>query len=505
MQNSLSGPDTDTSSPAPDQALHAEEAGYHKGLKSRQIQMIGIGGAIGTGLFLGAGGRLAAAGPSLVIAYALCGFFAFLIMRALGELVLHRPSSGSFVSYAREFFGEKAAFVSGWFYWIMWATTTIGDITAAALYMNFFGKYVAWIGAVPQWAWALIALVLVLGLNLISVKVFGEMEFWFAFIKVGALLVFLVIGIFFVIFGTPTGGVTGIQLISDNGGFFPAGILPMILLMQGVIFAYSGIELVGTAAGETKNPEKVMPKAINSVVWRIAIFYVGSVALLSLLLPYTSYVKGESPFVTFFGTLGVQGVDVIMNLVVLTAALSSLNAGLYSTGRILRSMAFAGSAPKFALLMSRNGVPYGGIAATAAVALLGVPLNYLLPGDAFEIVLSIAAVGVVSTWGTIILCQLQLFRWSRKGWIQRPAFRMFGAPYTGYTTLVFLVIVLIMTLADSPWTAFVTSIFCALLVCGWYACRKRIHQIAATRDSYTGATTAVKASRYPGPKEPSGD
>ncbi|MFJ5695606.1 amino acid permease, partial [Arthrobacter sp. NPDC093125] len=169
---------------ASEAALHAEDKGYHKSLKPRQIQMIAIGGAIGTGLFLGAGGRLNAAGPSLVIAYAVCGFFAFLILRALGELVLHRPSSGSFVSYAREFYGEKAAFVSGWFYWINWATTTIVDITAAALYMNFFGNYVPWMAAVPQWAWALIALVVVLCLNLVSVKVFGEMEFWFALIKV---------------------------------------------------------------------------------------------------------------------------------------------------------------------------------------------------------------------------------------------------------------------------------------------------------------------------------
>ena len=194
----MTNPITDHTVPpqahATEKLLHAEDTGYHKDLKPRQIQMIAIGGAIGTGLFLGAGGRLNAAGPSLVIAYAVCGFFAFLILRALGELVLHRPSSGSFVSYAREFFGEKAAFVSGWFYWINWATTTIVDITAAALYMNFFGKYVPWMGAVPQWAWALIALVVVLSLNLVSVKVFGEMEFWFALIKVAALVAFLLVG-----------------------------------------------------------------------------------------------------------------------------------------------------------------------------------------------------------------------------------------------------------------------------------------------------------------------
>lgn len=253
-----------THEPQKKRALQAEDAGYNKSLKPRQIQMIAIGGAIGTGLFLGAGGRLNAAGPSLVLAYAICGFIAFLILRALGELVLHRPSSGSFVSYAREFYGEKAAFVSGWFYWIAWATSAIVDITAAALYMNFFGKYVAWIGAIPQWAWALIALVVVLVLNLVSVKVFGELEFWFALIKVAALVSFLIVGTYFVLFGTPVDGQpVGFSLISDNGGIFPTGVLPMIILMQGVIFAYASIELVGTAAGETSNPEKIMHKAIN--------------------------------------------------------------------------------------------------------------------------------------------------------------------------------------------------------------------------------------------------
>ncbi|WP_413247984.1 amino acid permease [Sinomonas flava] len=484
---------------AADHVLHAEDAGYHKGLKARQIQMIAIGGAIGTGLFLGAGGRLAAAGPSLVLAYAICGAFVFLILRALGELVLHRPSSGSFVSYAREFFGEKAAYVSGWFYWINWAMTTIVDTTAAALYMHFFGRYVPWIAAVPQWLWALIALVLVLTLNLVSVKVFGEMEFWFALIKVAALVSFLALGIYFVLFGTPTGAPTGFSLISDHGGIFPMGIAPMILLMQGVVFAYASVELVGTAAGETENPEKIMPKAINSVVFRIAVFYVGSVVLLSLLLPYTSFEKGVSPFVTFFGSIGVQGVDVIMNLVVLTAALSSLNAGLYSTGRILRSMAAAGSAPKFALRMNKAGVPYGGIAITAAVSLLGVPLNYLVPADAFEIVLNVASVGILSTWATIVLCQIQLARWAQKGWTQRPAFRMPGAPWTGYVTLVFLAAVLVMVLIDSPWTLLATAIACVLMVIGWYALRQRIHEIAEAREGYTGAAPVVANRPAPRP------
>lgn len=480
--------------------VQLEDSGYHKRLTSRQVQMIAIGGAIGTGLFLGAGGRLAQAGPAIVLSYAVCGVFAFFILRALGELVLHRPTSGSFVSYAREFFGEKAAFVSGWFYWINWATTTMVDITAAALYMNFFGKYVPWIAAVPQWVWALAALVTVLAVNLVSVKVFGELEFWFALIKVAALVAFLLVGIYFVVFGTPTGALTGFSLIADNGGFFPNGILPAIILMQGVVFAYASIELVGTAAGETKNPEKVMPRAINSVIFRVAIFYVGSVLLLALLLPYTAYTKDESPFVTFFGSIGVPGVDVIMNLVVLTAALSSLNAGLYSTGRILRSMAVAGSAPKFAARMNKAGVPYGGIAITAVVALLGVAINYVNPSDAFETVLNVAAVGILVTWATIILCQMKFKRLADRGELVRPKFRLFWAPYTGYATLVFLAVVLVLVFVDSPATLLVAVLASLAITIGWFACRKRIAELAAEREGYTG-TVPVVPSPFPQPRE----
>jgi L-asparagine permease len=476
---------------ATNRVLHAEDAGYHKSLKPRQVQMIALGGAIGTGLFLGAGGRLAAMGPSLLIAYAICGTFAFLILRALGELVLHRPSSGSFISYAREFFGEKAAYAVGWIYWLAWAATVIAETTAVAVYMTFFGKYVSWIGDVPQWAWALLALLLVLALNLVSVKVFGEMEFWFALIKVGALVTFLVVGIFFVIFGTPTGEPVGIQLITDNGGLFPNGVLPMILLMAGVLFAYGAVELVGTAAGETENPAKVMPRAINSVVLRIVVFYVGSVILLSLLLPYTEYQAGVSPFVTFFGGIGVQGMDVIMNLVVITAALSSINAGMYSTGRILRSMAAGGSAPKFALRMNKAGIPYGGIAITALVSLLGVPLNYLVPHEAFEIVLNIVTVGIIVGWSTIVVCQIQLQRWAKKGWATRPAFRMPGAPYTSYLTLAFLAAILVMILINSPMTLVVTAVTAVFMLVGWFGCRDNIRQIAEGRDGYTDVVPTV--------------
>ena len=474
-----------TAAHVPDAALTAGDNDYHKGLSSRQMQMIAIGGAIGTGLFMGAGGRLADAGPGIVISYAVCGFFAFLILRALGELVMHRPSTGSFVSYAREFYGEKAAFATGWLYWLNWVMTAIVDITAVALYMGFFGKYVAWINAVPQWVWALLALAVVLTMNLISVKAFGEMEFWFALIKVVALVAFLIIGCYFVIFGTPVEGhEVGFSLITDNGGLLPNGFMPVLVLMQGVVFSYASIELIGTAAGEAKDPEKVMPKAINTVIIRIALFYVGSLVLLSLLLPYSAYSSGESPFVTFFGSIGVKGMDVIMNLVVLTAALSSLNAGLYSTGRIMRSMSLNGSAPRFAGRMNKAGVPYGGIVITAVVAVLGVILNAIVPAAAFEIVLNFAAIGIIASWGMIVLCQKALVKSAKRGEQDRPSFRMPLAPISGWVTLAFLVMVLVMMAFDNPvgtWTVASLVIIIPMIIGGWYLCRGRINELAKAR------------------------
>src|ERR1700757_234828 len=490
-------------SPAADSAtarLTREDTGYHKGLKPRQLQMIAIGGAIGAGLFLGAGGRLAHAGPGLFLVYAFCGVFVFLILRALGELVLHRPSSGSFVSYAREFLGEKAAYVAGWMYFLNWAMTSIVDSTAIATYFHFWPAF----KSIPQWLIALVALAVVLGMNLISVKVFGELEFWAALIKVLALVTFLVAGTIFLagryqIQGQPT----GFSVIAHNGGLFPVGLFPLVIVTSGVVFAYAAVELVGTAAGETAYPEKIMPRAINSVIARIALFYVGSLFLLGLLLPYTAYKASESPFVTFFSKIGVGGAGSIMNIVVLTAAFSSLNAGLYSTGRILRSMAMNGSAPKFTSRMSKRGVPYGGICLTALIGLFGVLLNGIVPAQAFEIVLNMAALGIVASWGTIVICQIQLYRWSKRGTMSRPSFRMWGSPYTGYLTLAFLLGVLTLMALDPPigtWTVATLVVIIPALIVGWYAVRRRVLAVAQEREGITGPFPVV-ANRAPPPQK----
>ena len=458
--------------------LNSHDAGYQKAMGNRHVQMIAIGGAIGTGLFLGAGGRLQAAGPALAIIYLVCGIFSFFILRALGELVLHRPSSGSFVSYAREFLGEKASYVAGWMYFVNWAMTGIVDITAVALYMHYWGAF----GDVPQWVFALCALGIVGTMNMIGVKWFAEMEFWFALIKVLAIVVFLVVGTIFLGSGKMLdGNTTGFHLITDNGGFFPHGLLPALVLVQGVVFAFASIELVGTAAGECKDPQNMVPKAINSVIWRIGLFYVGSVVLLVLLLPWNAYQAGQSPFVTFFSKLGVPYIGDIMNMVVLSAALSSLNSGLYSTGRILRSMSMGGSAPKFMAKMSKQQVPYAGILVTLGVYVIGVFLNYLVPSQVFEIVLNVASLGIISSWAFIVVCQMRLRKAIKEGKAADVSFKMPGAPFTSWLTLLFLFSVLVLMAFDYPngtYTIASIPLIALVLVIGWFGARKRVHELA---------------------------
>ncbi|MFD2420118.1 amino acid permease [Amycolatopsis pigmentata] len=452
--------------------------------------MIAVGGAIGTGLFLGAGSRLHTAGPALAIVYAVAGVFGFLVVRAVGEMVMHRPSSGSFVSYSREFLGEKAAFFAGWMYFLNWATSGVADVTAVAKYTQFF-----WPG-LDQWIPALIALFVILAVNLVSVRLFGELEFWFAAIKVLALVAFMITAIVVLVLRHPVDGhATGPSLVFDHGGFFPAGVLPALMILQGVVFAYAGIEMVGVTAGETSNPRKVIPKAVNSVAWRIAVFYIGSVLLLVMLLPWSSYKSGESPFVTFMSKLGVPGAGGIMDIVVLTAALSSVNSGLYSTGRILKSLSSAGSAPKFTAKMSRNGVPYGGVLLTASVYVVGVILNLVVPSSAFEIALEFSAVGIIGMWSMIMIAHLAMRRKAKLGELARPDYRLPGAPFTNYLTLGFLLLVLALSWFNGETgriMIYCLPVIAAALVAGWFAVRRRVAEVSAERARAHRFTTEIE-------------
>ncbi|WP_051092836.1 amino acid permease [Jongsikchunia kroppenstedtii] len=423
----------------------AEQVGYKQSLGGRQVQMIAIGGAIGTGLFLGSASRLHSNGPALLISYAVAGVVAYFLMRALGELVLYRTSSGAFVSWMREFFGEKGAYITGWMYWLNWALTGIAELSAVGVYMQ------KWLPSEPKWLTALIALVIVLAVNMLSARMFGEFEFWASVLKVGAIVLFLVVGIVVVVGGIHIGThQAGFNNLWDNtGGFWPTSDghnwYGPILVMSGVVFAYSAIELVGVAAGEMKDPEKEVPKAVNAVIFRIGVFYCGSILLLVCMLPTSTYSAdgSESPFVTVFSKLGMGWMADVINLVLIVAAMSSLNSGLYSTGRILRSLGMSFQAPQFTTKMSGGGVPWAGIALTSVIYVLGIILNAVAPGKAFDLALEAASIGIVFTWSTIFLCQLRLRQLVNRGVIPPGKFQAPGYPWTSLFGLAFLGFVVI--------------------------------------------------------------
>ncbi|AKN68616.1 MULTISPECIES: amino acid permease [Streptomyces] len=455
----------------------SEGEGYQRGLGARQIQMIAIGGAIGTGLFLGAGKGISKAGPSLILAYAIAGLVIFFIMRALGELLMYRPVSGSFSEYAREFIGPFAGFVTGWTYWLFWVVTGITEVTAAAAYMTYWFD-------IPQWVSALIFTIILYGANLISVKLFGELEFWFSMVKVTAIIGMILICAGILTIGFSDAGETAsVSHLWSDGGFFPHGIGNTLMTLQMVMFAFLAVELVGVTAGESKDPKTVLPKAINTVPWRIAVFYVGALIMILSVVPWTHFQPGVSPFVAAFEKMGLAAGAGIVNFVVLTAALSSCNSGMYSTGRMLRDLALNSQGPKLFTKLTSNGLPLVGTTFSAALMLVGVWINYQWPGKAFDYVVSFATISGMWAWIVILFCQIRYRAKADRGELPRSDFRAPGAPFTSWFALAFIGMVIVMMGIDKDARV---SLYCAplwglVLAVAYLVLKRRNPEAAAFR------------------------
>lgn len=408
-----------------------EAQDFHRGLKDRHVQLIALGGAIGVGLFLGSGRAISQAGPGLIFAYAAAGAVIFFIMRALGELMLHRPVAGSFAVYAEEYVSPFAGFATGWSYWFMWVVTGMAEITAVGIYTHY------WLPHIPQWIPALATLGVLFTVNLVAVKLFGELEFWFALIKILAIVALLVAGPLALVFGWGGEGAQVSNLWS-HGGLFPTGVIGVVLALQMVMFAFQGVELLGVTAGEVEDPAHSLPKATNAVVWRILVFYIGALLVIMMLAPWTAFSAGESPFVMVFDRMGLPAAALVINFVVITAAASSCNSGIFSTGRMLYTLSHFGQAPKVFGKVNRNHVPAAGITASVLVMLLGVVLNYFIPEQVFVYVTSVALVGTIWTWGMIMVAHLGYRRAVARGEAAPVSFRMPGAPYTNWAVLAFL-------------------------------------------------------------------
>jgi AAT family amino acid transporter len=416
-------------SSAPDGALKRD-------LSERHIRMMALGACIGVGLFLGSAKAIQMAGPAIMLSYIIGGIAILSIMRALGEMAVHTPVAGSFSRYAQDYLGPLAGYITGWNYWFLWIVTCVAEITAVAIYMGF------WFPDMPRWIWALAALASMGSVNLIAVKAFGEFEFWFALIKVVTIIAMILGGVGVIAFGLGNNGVAlGLSNLWSHGGFMPNGIQGVLMSLQMVIFAYLGVEMIGLTAGEARNPEKTIPQATNSVFWRILLFYVGALFVILSIYPWNQIGTQGSPFVMTFERLGIKTAAGIINFVVITAALSSCNGGIFSTGRMLFSLAQNGHAPKSFTSISKSGVPHIALFSTIVILMFGVLLNYLMPEKVFAVVTSIATFSGILTWIMILLAQLKFRRSLSAEETAQLKYRMWFWPTSSYLTLAFLAFV----------------------------------------------------------------
>ncbi|EKN3346667.1 amino acid permease [Yersinia ruckeri] len=415
--------------------VQQEGAELKRGLKNRHIQLIALGGAIGTGLFLGIAQTIKMAGPSVLLGYAIGGFIAFLIMRQLGEMVVEEPVAGSFSHFAFKYWGNFAGFASGWNYWVLYVLVAMAELTAVGIYVQY------WWPEIPTWVSAAVFFLAINAINLANVKVYGEMEFWFALIKVLAIIAMILFGGWLLLSGQggPEATVTNLWA---QGGFFPNGIMGLVMAMAVIMFSFGGLELVGITAAEAENPAESIPKATNQVIYRILLFYIGSLTILLSLYPWGKVVEGGSPFVLIFHALNSNVVATVLNIVVLTAALSVYNSCVYCNSRMLFGLAKQGNGPKMLLKVDGRGVPVIAIAVSAFATAFCVLINYLIPGRAFELLMALVVSALVINWAMISLAHLK-FRATKNRQGVIPQFKAFWYPFSNYLCLIFLTGILI--------------------------------------------------------------
>ncbi|WP_280726020.1 amino acid permease [Kitasatospora sp. MAA4] len=391
--------------------------------------MIAIGGVIGAGLFVGSGAGIAATGPGILLSYALAGVLVVMVMRMLGEMAAADPQSGSFSAYADRALGRWAGFTIGWLYWFFWVVVLAVEATAGAKILN------GWIPGVPQWAFALIVMAVLTATNLFSVASYGEFEFWFAGIKVVAIAAFIVIGVLAVFGLLPGTHAVGTTNLTGHGGFLPHGVGAVFHGMLTVVFAFMGSEIVTLAAGESADPEKAVKGATNSVIWRIGIFYLGSIAIVVTLLPWDSAKLLGSPYVAVLEHVGIPGAAQVMNVIVLTAVLSCLNSGLYTASRMAFSLGQRGDAPKAFASVSSRGVPRTAILSSVVFGFLAVFFNYTSPGTVFQFLLNSSGAVALFVWLVICFSQLRMRKIIEREAPERLTVRMWLYPYLTWATI----------------------------------------------------------------------
>ncbi len=404
-------------------------------LSNRHIQLIALGGAIGTGLFLGLSHTIKLAGPSVLLGYAIAGIIAFFIMRQLGEMVVEEPVSGSFSHFANKYWGRMAGFMSGWNYWVLYVLVSMAELSAIGTFVQF------WWPDMPVWITALFFFVLMNGINFIHVRFFGELEFLFSCVKIIAILSMIGFGAYLLL-SDSAGAQASVTNLWQIGGFFPNGLEGLVMAMAFIMFAFGGLELIGIAAAETSNPEKTIPKATNQIVYRILIFYIGAIGILLCLYPWNQVAAGGSPFVMIFQSLNSHGVANVLNVVVLTAALSVYNSCIYSNSRMLLGLAEQGNAPQFLKKVNQRGIPVPALLLSAGVTALCVVINYLMPQSAFEFLMMLVVAALVINWLMISVTHLKFRRAMQQQGVNT-RFQSWASPWTNYLTIAFMFFILI--------------------------------------------------------------
>lgn len=414
-----------------------ESSTLQRGLKNRHIQLIAMGGAIGTGLFLGSAQVIQSAGPSIILGYAIGGLIAFLIMRHLGEMIVEEPVAGSFSHFAYKYWGKFPGFLTGWNYWILYVLVAMSELTAVAKYINY------WWPHIPAWTSVLFFFVVITAINLTNVKFYGESEFWLAIIKVAAVISMIVFGLY-LLFTADVGSSISFSNLWSHGGFFPNGFSGLFYMLAFLMFAFGGIELIGMAAAEAKDPKKTIPKAINQVVFRILIFYIGSLTILLSLVPWNQLDLGgldKSPFVMIFSQMGIGWAAHLLNFIILTAALSVYNSGMFANSRMLYSLAQQGNAPKVFAKTNKQGVPIPAVLLSALLIFGCVLLNYFVPEDALGHLMYVVVGALVLNWAMISITHLKYRRFIKHANI-KTSFPALWSPFSNYLVLAFIAVVL---------------------------------------------------------------
>lgn len=467
-----------------------------RGLSVRHIQFMALGSAIGTGLFYGSAGAIQAAGPAVILVYLLAGVGVYLVMRALGEMAVREPVSGSFGAYSTRYLGPFAGFVTGWTFIFEMIVVALADVTAfGGTYMQF------WFPGSPPWMWIVLVILLVGGINSISVKAFGETEFWLTIVKVGAILAMIIGGGFLLVtgLGIAPGVEVGLHNLVDHGGFFPTGAGGMIAALGLVVFAFGGVEIVGITAGEADDPERAIPKAVNTVPVRILIFYVLTMIVLMSLLPWTQINGDSSPFVQIFSALGITAAAVVLNIVVISAALSAINSDTFGAGRMLYGMSERGQAPGVFTKVGKNGVPWMTVLLMCAALAVGAWINAVVPEAAFEIIASIATFATVWVWMMILLAHISLRRKIAREHLPESRYRAPGGAIGSWIGVAFMVFVIgVLAWNESSRVAFGVGLaWVALLAVVWFAGGRKRFASALAADLPQGAGAAASEPREP--------